>query len=132
MTTVKLTKTEVQTELTPSQELIKAANAEYSVTDARGRVIVLRKPPFLAQYKQVEMVGGELAANRVYMSMILPTLYVISIDGDAVTQPKTKLQLDALISRLDEDGMNAAFECWSENFAESKTPQEGEEELKKS
>lgn len=101
---------------TPAQQLIAKANAESSVTDATGRVIKLKKPGVLAQYRLVEIVGAEAAKNDVYMSMVLPLIFVTEIDDKPLLQPRTKAEVDALIQRLDEDGIAAVMKGVQENF----------------
>ena len=76
-----------------------------TVTDARGRVFSLKEPDVLAPYRIVQVVGGESAENRVYMNMIMPLLYLSTIDGDAVFTPASKREVDALIQRLGHDGV---------------------------
>lgn len=101
--------------LTPSAEIIAAAVSECTVSDSRGRVIVLKKPGVLAQYRIVEVIGDS-AKNEVYMGMVLPLIYVASIDGDPVFQPGKKSELEALIQRLDDDGINAVMVGVQKNF----------------
>ncbi len=102
-------------ESTPSAQLIAKAMQEVTVTDSTGRAIKLRKPGVLAQYRLVEVLG-QAAENRVYLSMCIPLIYVSEIDGIAVSQPSTKLQVEALIQRLDEHGIDAVSEGVQENF----------------
>ncbi|MGC5301786.1 hypothetical protein, partial [Escherichia coli] len=54
-----------------TQELIAAAAAEHTVTDASGRVITLRKPGILAQYRLIDALGNS-ARNEVYVGMVMP------------------------------------------------------------
>ncbi|MBO4120286.1 hypothetical protein J5T34_05970 [Cupriavidus gilardii] len=96
--------------LRPSEEVVARAAAEVTVPDARGRQITLRKPGVLSQFRLVEAMGPEAAANDTYRFMCLPLLYVAAIDGDPVLQPTTKMELEALIQRLDEDGLIAVQE----------------------
>ena len=105
---------DVKVELTPSADLVNNARALVTVTDAKGRAIVLRKPGVLAQYRLVETLGAS-ASNEVYMSMVLPLIYIESIDGDVVSTAK-RLQIDALIQRLDEEGIKAVMEGVQANF----------------
>lgn|GEM_PF-1005397 len=78
--------------------------------DSRGRVITLGKPGVLAQFRLTKMLGP-LAANHTYMQMILPLLYIKSIDdGDGegahpIGFPQTDREVEALIQRLDEEGV---------------------------
>lgn len=105
---------DVKLDVKPSDEVVAQAKQAVEVIDERARVIVLRKPGVLAQYRLVEMLG-ESAGNQVYMGMVLPLIYVASIDGDPVTVPN-KRQIDVLIQRLDEDGIKAVMEGVSTHF----------------
>jgi hypothetical protein len=98
----------------PSDEVLKTANTEVSITDAKGRVITLRKPGVLAQYRLVEMIGDS-AKNKAYMGMILPLLFVSTIDGNLTSIVK-KSELEALIQQLDEEGIKSVMEGVQEHF----------------
>lgn len=113
----------------PSEQVIKHAQAEVEITDARDRKIVLRKPGVLAQYRFIDMLG-QSASNQVYVSMVLPLIFVASIDGDAVSQPTRRSELDALIMRLDEEGIVAISKGVESNFGAS-DPEADKDALKK-
>lgn len=95
---------------TPSQQIVAAAAAEVVVKDAKGRALTLRRPGILAQFRLIEAMGAESAANEVYRTMCLPLLYLAAIDGDFIIQPTNKMQLEALIQRVEEDGFVALQE----------------------
>ncbi|MCA3183920.1 MULTISPECIES: hypothetical protein [unclassified Cupriavidus] len=95
---------------TPSQQIVAAAAAEVVVKDAKGRALTLRKPGLLAQFRLIEAMGAESAANDVYRMMCMPLLCLVAIDGEAILQPTTKMQLEALIQRVEEDGFVAIQE----------------------
>jgi len=99
----------------PSEQLIAAAKAEAVVTDAKGRAITLRKPGVLAQFRLVEMLGDS-ATNQAFVGMCLPLIYVAAIDGEPVSRLTTRRELDALIQRLDEEGVVAVAEGVQQNF----------------
>jgi hypothetical protein len=103
---------------TPSEEVIAKAVAETSVTDSLGRKITLKKPGVLAQYRLIEALG-DTAKNEVYMAMTLPLIFVTAIDGDTVLQPNTKREVEALIQRLGEEGVNAVVTAVQETFGNS-------------
>lgn len=105
---------DVKLELKPSQEVVAAANTEVTVTDAKGRLIILKRPGVLAQFRLVEVMGDS-AKNAVYMNMILPLIFVASIDGDSVAKA-TKAQIEALIQRLDDEGVEAVAEAVQKNW----------------
>jgi|SRR5579872_4999583 len=103
---------------TPSETHVREALKETIVEDARGRKIKLVRPPVLAQFKLIRMLGGEASANQTYVQMLLPLLYVAAIDGAPVFFPASELEIDALIARLDEDGIACVMKGVVENFAE--------------
>ena len=83
----------------------------HEAADARGRKIALRKLNALDRMRLSELVGGENAKNEAYMTYATLAYHVASIDGDAVPKPATKAQLEALVQRLDEDGLAAAVKA---------------------
>jgi hypothetical protein len=99
----------------PSDQVVNQAHKEISVTDGNGRVISLKKPAVLTQYRLIEMLG-DAARNQVYMGMVVPLIYVSAIDGEPVFVPTTKRELEALIQRLDEEGIEAVMMGVQENF----------------
>lgn len=113
----------------PSVEVLAKANEESSVTDSTGRVIKLKKPGVLAQYRLIEALGDS-AANQTYMGMVLPLIYVTEIDGSAVHQPKLKMHVEALIQQLDDAGIEAVMRHVSETYGKS-DPGADKESLKK-
>lgn len=115
--------------LNPSEQLIEKAQAETSVVDARGRTIKLKKPGVLAQFRLIEALG-DTAKNEVYMAMVLPLIFVTSIDDQAVYQPGSKREVEALIQQLDEDGIAAVMQGVQDNFGKN-DPEEDKANLKK-
>jgi hypothetical protein len=108
----------VKVTLNPSEQIVKQANAEVTVSDERGRVIKLKKPGVLAQFRLIEALG-ETAKNEVYMGMVLPLIFVTAIDDDPVYQPASKREVEALIQQLDEDGIAAVLSGVQENFGKT-------------
>ncbi len=115
-------------ELTPTQELVAAAKKDHTTTDARGRTFLLRKPGPLAQFRLVEMLGGETSQNQVYVGMVLPLTYIAAMNGEPVTM-RTKRELEALIALLDDDGIEAVHGAVAEHFGKIDAT-EGKEQLK--
>ncbi|GAB3249199.1 hypothetical protein [Chitinimonas naiadis] len=99
----------------PSQQVVAKAMASVTVPDANGRSITLRKPGILAQFRQIEMLG-DTASNLVYMNLVVPLLYISAINGEDEPAPITKAQLEALISRLGDEGVAAVHEGVQEHF----------------
>lgn len=99
----------------PSEDLVRAALKQEEITDERGRKIVMRKPGVLAQFRLIQAVGPETAANDTYMRMINPLLYVGSIDGEEVFPPASLREVELLIQRLDDEGLGAAMAWYMAN-----------------
>jgi hypothetical protein len=102
---------------TPSEQIIKAANQVITVTDARNRQIGIKKMGPLDRMKLFEVCGPENSKNEAYLGYASLAFCVSSIDGDAQPRPSNRLQLEGLISRLDDDGLTAVAAGVAEHFA---------------
>jgi actin-like ATPase involved in cell morphogenesis len=129
MTTVKVNRG--ATAPTPTQEVLAAASEQFSVVDVRGRTIVLKKPSVLAQFRLIEALG-DVAKNDVYRQMCIPMIYVVSIDGMIVTTMTRKEHVEALISRLDDDGFKAIQDGIRAKYPSDADDGEDEEAIKNS
>ena len=89
------------------------------VTDAKGRQIGLKEPPFLAEFDIIDVVGPEKSKNQTYMGMLNPLLYIAEIDGQAVQFPTTMIQVRALIQKADRHGFIAALEGIQKHFTQN-------------
>lgn len=79
-----------------------------SVHDSRGRTIQLRKLDPLQKSRIVMAVGGELAANQVYMGgFALLAASVVFIDDVGFGLPQTIKQIDSMLAELGQEGMEA-------------------------
>jgi hypothetical protein len=116
---------------TPTEQLTAAAQSTVDITDATGRTITLRKASPLSQYKLVEAIG-DAAQNSVYMGMVFPLLYVAAIDGQPLNPLTSKLQVESLIQRLDEEGIAAVMEGVTKHFGKKTDPDAEKEALKNS
>jgi hypothetical protein len=120
---------DVKLTLKPSEEVVAKALAEVTTTDSAGRVIKLKKPAVLEQFRLIEALG-DTAENSTYMNMVLPLIYVTAIDDLPVFYPTSKMQVEALIQQLDEHGVRAVMNKVREHFGR-KDPEQSKAELKK-
>jgi len=104
--------TKVSLNNSPTEQLVAKAQASAQITDARGRSITLKKPGVLAQFRLIEALG-DTSKNEVYM----------------VIPPTRKGEVEALILRLDEDGIAAVQAAVLEKFGAS-TPEQDKAALK--
>ncbi|MGZ5029008.1 MAG: hypothetical protein ACXWAT_00905 [Methylobacter sp.] len=110
----------------PSAQIVKDAAAEVTVTDARGRVLTLKKPNFLSQTRFMRVIGDE---TQGYIGMATMLIYLSAIDGDPVYTPGSIREIEALFQQLDEDGYIALSEGAQANF--KRTPEKDKEAIKK-
>ncbi|WP_429499379.1 hypothetical protein ACQUFY_20800 [Robbsia andropogonis] len=90
------------------QQFTRQANESLDVTDARGRVIRLKKPNAIARLGFIEAMG-ESSSNKLWAATVFPVMYVVSLEGVANSVPISKNEIKALYARLDEDGMAAVM-----------------------
>lgn len=100
---------------TPSQQILAKAAETFDVKDATGRVLTLKRPNVLSQFRLIEAIGDS-AKNEVYYGMVSQLIFVTAIDGEACHPPTTKLQVEALISRLGDDGVITVIKSVGEKF----------------
>ena len=93
--------------------------AAIEVQDRRGRTIQIKRPNVLAQYHLVEMLGPA-AENRVFLAMVTPILFLQAIDG-VVQNFANRGELDAVIQRLDDDGLAALNAGIDKHFGAGET-----------
>ena len=103
-------------ETTPSQDAVKEKSITFEGTDKRGRVISVRKPGMLAQYRMVGMLGKG-ADSEVYLNMCMPLIYLYAIDGDDDIPLDTVRQMETLICRLGNDGIACLMDLVAKNFS---------------
>lgn len=115
---------------TPTEQILSKVAQTFTVKDTLGRTFVLKKPGILAQYRIVE-VAGDSASNEVYMRMVLPLIFVVEFDGEPITQPVNKLQLEALIERLGYEGTDAVLSGVVANFGKAPDPEADKAAVKK-
>lgn len=114
MTTVKINE---NVKLSASQQAVAKAAETFQVTDERGRKITLKKPGALAQFRLIDMLGNS-ASNETYVAMVLPLIFITDIDGEFVLM-QNRIQLDALIQQLEQEGINAVHKGVQEHFGKN-------------
>lgn len=85
----------------------RAAKIEYE-TDELGRKIGVRWLGPLQRTSLSRIVGSEDAENLGVMNNYLPAFAVAEIDGNPVPPPTSRLELDAILAKLDDEGILAA------------------------
>lgn len=102
--------------VTPSEQITHAAAASVTVTSEEGRVITVAKVGPLKRMRLFEIIGPDAARNERYVGMAALAIAVTHIDGERVPPPNTKREVEALVDRLGDDGLNAAGEGMAKLF----------------
>lgn len=101
---------------TPSQAVIRAANEILTVNDALGRAIGIRRLAPVERLRMLKLIGGQ---NEHYMGMASLAFLVVGIDADPIAKPANDLQLEALIQRLGDDGIEAVANGALQHFRDA-------------
>lgn len=80
------------------------ANGVHWCTDALGRRIGVKPPNALERLRMARLIGGE---NQRFQQEATVYFYVTHIGGEDVAKPTTMLQIDAMASKLGDDGLIA-------------------------
>jgi hypothetical protein len=116
-----------------SEQIIIDANQEFDVFDSRGRKFTLKRPSYLKEMQFIEAMGqqakdiDEYRMNAVFLS------YVSKIDGIPVPKVNTKQTLEALMERVDREGILCIVGGVKDNFLPDNlfSEEEQKQEIKK-
>jgi len=92
---------------TPSARLVAAAQSVPETTDAQGRRLALRRLTALDKLRLFKAAGPLLAQNQPWLGMALLAASVTAIDDIPVPPPASEAQIEALVSKLGDDGIDA-------------------------
>lgn len=89
--------------------LIKSTETAMA-TDAKGRVITVKRLNALQYYRLTKALGGA-AANPASMEMATLACCVVRIDVTDIAPPQNERDVEFIIQQLDFDGIAAAGEA---------------------
>jgi hypothetical protein len=78
-----------------------------TITTADGRVLKLRKLKALDQVRLLRAIGAEQSSNQPYVRIVEAAASIESVDGIPNPIPRTESQIDAMIGRIGDEGLNA-------------------------
>lgn len=97
--------------MTPSVKIITEAEKAPSVVDSLGRCLTLRRLTALDKLRLFKAAGPELALNQPWLAMAILASSVIAIDDIPVPSPSNEAQIEALVGRLGDSGIEAIAEA---------------------
>lgn len=80
-----------------------------TVTDAKGRVIGIRKLTVVDQVRMLRAIGPAQSQNEPYVQTVECACMALDIDGVPLPFPRNEAQIDANLTKLGDDGVNALF-----------------------
>ncbi len=91
----------------PSARLVAEAEQKVVIRDGRGRELVLRRLNALEKLRLFKAAGPKLAENEPWLGMAALACSVAAIDGVPVPLPAGEGQIESLVERLGDDGLEA-------------------------
>lgn len=101
---------------TPTQAVVAEANRVAYVTDKLGRRIGITRVSASLRRKVLRVMNGEDGDKPQLFIMALAAACVVEIDGVRVPFPTSEAALDALIDRLEQEGLAAVTQGWADHF----------------
>jgi hypothetical protein len=105
--------------LTPSQRIIEDANRIEYTKDAFGRVLGVMRINAKLRVRVVKALSAGNGEKPQYLFMAMVACACVSIDGAPVQFPMSEIAVDALIFRLEQEGLDAVGECLAQNFPDA-------------
>lgn len=93
--------------MTPTASLLAAANEQLSATDRTGRTITARHLNALDKLRLLKAAGPVLSDNQAWLGVAMLAASVVEIDSVPVPMPASEKQIEALVSKLGDAGLDA-------------------------
>ena len=99
--------------MTPTESVLAAANERLTAIASDGRVVVVRQLTALDKLRLLKAAGPALAENQAWLGVAMLAASVAEIDGVPVPRPVSEQQIEALVGRLGDVGLDAAASALS-------------------
>ena len=96
---------------TPSSRIVASAEDARTVTDADGRRLHLRRMNALDRLRLFKAAGPLLSQNAHWLGMASLACSVTAIDDVPLPAPGNEQQIEGLVSRLGDSGINAVAQA---------------------
>ena len=91
-----------------SEKIVAAAARTSEVRDTLGRRLVLRQLNAVDRLRLFKALGPSLSENAAYLGLALIAVSVSSLADVPLPAPGSEAQLEALVARLGDEGLEAA------------------------
>lgn len=113
--------------VTPSQAIVNDANRIEYTTDSLGRRLGVKRMSASLKRRVLKALSAPSCGKDELLFMAMVACSCVEIDGQPVPFPTTELQVDALIDRLEQEGLSAIGIALADKF-----PVPKEEDVKNS
>lgn len=93
--------------VTPTQAVINRDQKTARFQDRRGRVIGIRRMGAGDRMRVMRVLGSEGTENLLYFGHAMLAACVRLFDGEELPMPTSRNEIEALVDRLDDDGLDA-------------------------
>ena len=107
--------------MTPTEAVLATSGRTMEVTDAGGRRITLRNLSALDKLRLFKAAGPMLAQNQPWLGMAVLACSVTAIDDVPVPTPTTEQQIEAIVARLGDAGIDAVAAVFDAEPAADRT-----------
>ena len=97
--------------MTPSATIVAQATEVRSIVDSMGRRLALRNLTALDKLRIFKAAGPDLSLNQPWLAMAILASSVTAIDDIPIPSPATETQIEALVGRLGDSGIEAIAEA---------------------
>jgi hypothetical protein len=91
--------------MTPSQAIIQSSNQPFEARDKNGRKLLVRRLTALDTLRLFKAAGPVLSQNESWLAMAGLAFSILEIDGIPVPTPVNEPQIESIIERLGEVGL---------------------------
>ena len=101
--------------MTPTEIVLRQAEEPKRTTDSSGRILTLRRLNALEKLRLLKAAGPVLADNQAWMAVALLAASVTAIQDVPIPMPVSEGQIEALVARLGDHGLDAVAESLNED-----------------
>jgi hypothetical protein len=103
--------------ITPTSIIVSNSSQTLEVCDGLGRTFKVRRIGALDRLRLLKAAGPDLSQNDAWLNMAALAFAVMEINGVPRPTPLNERQIEAVVSELGDDGLQAVAEVLDESNA---------------
>ncbi len=93
--------------MTPTASVVGPSTEYITVKDALGREMAIRRLNALDKLRLLRVAGPALSENQAWLGIAMLAASVVEFQGVPVPMPVTEQQIEAIVSRIGDTGLDA-------------------------